>query len=84
MPPPSTELTLHGVHVRAYLATLSPKKRRAYLAEVMRVHEEYEMTVNLYRLRPREHDEATAKARRGALAWSRAMLARFFVFEPGR
>lgn len=81
MPPPTPELTLIGAHMRALLATMPPKKRRAYLRSLMETFEEYEAISNVVRLRGREHDAGVTSARRGAVAWTRAMMAAFFVLD---
>lgn len=81
LPPPSPELTLLGAMLRAHMATLPPKKRRLLLKNLMEVFEEYEATSNVIRLRGREHDAEVTAARRGAVAWTRGMMAAFFMLD---
>jgi hypothetical protein len=79
MPEPSVTLTMMGALLRAHLATLSPKKRRQFLAELMKVFAEYEETANVVRLRSATHDEELTRARREAIAWTRGMMAAFWL-----
>lgn len=67
--------------MRAQLAMMPAKKRRLFLRELMGVFEEYEATSHVIRLRGREHDRAVTQARREAVAWSRAMMAAFFMMD---
>ena len=81
MPPPSAELTLIGVLMRAHLKSLSPKKRRVYLLTVMNTLTEFEDLRRVVRLRSREHDEAVALTRKQATAWARGMTSAFFLSD---
>lgn len=81
MPPPTAELTLIGVLMRAHLKTLSPKKRRAYLITVMDSLTEFEEMRKVVRLRGREHDEAVSETHRQATAWTRGMMSAFLVHD---
>lgn len=81
MPPPSTELTLMGVLMRAHLRSLPRKKRREYLLGVMDALEEFEMNANVVRLRPASFDKEVAATRRQATAWVRGMTASFFMAD---
>ena len=73
MPPTSPELALIGAFVRAHLATMPKRKRAIFMREVFAVFESYDEG-NVVRIRGREHDEAVAKSRRGAVAWTRGMM----------
>lgn len=84
MPPPSAELTMIGALMRAHMACLPPRKRKAFLSELMRVFEEYEATSNVVRLRARSMDGEVEKARREAVAWLRGMMAAFFMLDVDR
>lgn len=84
MPSPSVELTMIGALMKAHLATLPPKKRRAFLAELMSVFSEYEASSNVIRLRSRSHDAEVTRARRGAVAWTRGMMAAFWQLDLDR
>ena len=81
MPPPSVELTLAGVLMRAHMRTLPRRKRREYLLAVMEALEEFEMNANVVRLRPASFDEDVAETRRQATAWVRGMTASFFMAD---
>jgi hypothetical protein len=81
MPHPSPELTMIGALMRAHMASLPPRKRRVFLANLMEVFEEYEGTSNVVRLRSKALDPEVTKARRGAVAWTRAMMAAFFMLD---
>lgn len=79
MPPPSVELTMIGVLMRAHLASLSPKKRAAYLCAVMEALSEFEDLRKVVRLRSREYDEALVETQKQAVAWTRGMTSAFFM-----
>ena len=78
MPPTSPELALIGAFVRAHLATMPRKKRALFMREVFSVFDSYD-TGNVVRIRGREHDEAVAQSRRGAVAWTRGMMSAFLL-----
>lgn len=84
MPAPTVELALMGAIFRAYLQTLSPKKRREFLESLMRVFEQYETDAHVVRLRAALYDGEVKKARRGALAWVRGMMAAFLISDLDR
>jgi len=73
-----------GALMRAHMACLPPRKRKAFLTELMGVFEEYEATSNVVRLRAREMDGAVERSRRGAVAWMRGMMAAFFIMDVDR
>jgi hypothetical protein len=81
LPAPSPELTMIGALMRAHLRTLPAKKRRAFLANLMEVFEEYEGSSNVIRIRGREHDAEVTRARREAVAWARAMMGAFWLLD---
>jgi hypothetical protein len=75
MPPPSVELTLISVLLKAHMATLSPKKQRAFLSSVMDTFEDLENAASVVRMRSPKYDAEVKKARREALAWLRGAIA---------
>lgn len=81
MPPPDVALTALGAHQRAFLKVLKPKDRRRYLDALMETYEEYEGTSNVVRLRDRSFDLDVTRVRRGAVAWTRAMMGAFFALD---
>lgn len=81
LPEPSVELTMIGALMRAHLSCLPPKKRRAFLASLMQTFEEYEASSNVIRLRAKDKDEAVAKSRREAVAWTRAMIGAYWMLD---
>lgn len=84
MPPPSAELAVMGAIFRAHLMTLSPKRRRVFMNCLMQVFEQYETDAHVVRLRAALYDAEVKKARRGALAWVRGMMAAFFLADMDR
>lgn len=84
MPHPTAELTMIGALMRAHMACLPPRKRRAFLANLMEVFEEYEGSHNVVRLRSRALDSEVTRARREAVAWTRGMMAAFFMLDVDR
>ena len=81
MPPPSVELTLLGVMLRAHLKCLPPKKRRVFLENIMETWEELDASANVVRLRGREHDEGVMRTRRQGVAWTRGMMAAYLMHD---
>lgn len=75
MPPPSVELTLMSVMLRAHMECLSPKKQRLFVSSVMETFEAMERAGSVVRMRSPKHDEEVLKARRAALAWVRGAMA---------
>lgn len=70
-----------GAFMRTHIACLPPKKRKLFLAKLIEVFEEYEGTSNVIRLRSRDRDPEVTRARREAVAWTRAMFAAFWLMD---
>lgn len=75
MPPPSAELALLGVLLRAHMETLSPKKQRVFVRTVMDTFDAMERAGSVVRLRSPKYDAEVVQARREALAWVRGAMA---------
>jgi hypothetical protein len=75
MPPPSAELTLISVLLKAHMATLSAKKQRAFITSVMDTFEDLENAGTVVRMRAPKYDAEVLRARREALAWLRGAIA---------
>lgn len=84
MPAPSAELAIMIIWGRAFMLSMPPKRRRAFMRSVVETMAELEETANVVRLRGREHDAAVAMTRRQARAWVRAALAGYFQLDALR
>lgn len=73
MPPPSVELVVLGVILRAQMQTLSAKKQQQFVKAALDTFEAMHRAGNIVRLRSPKHDAEVLKAQREALAWLRGL-----------
>lgn len=84
MPPPSAELAILGVFMRTVIDEMPTKRRAAFMARLYENFGEMGEMDKIIRIRPHAFDEGTRKARRGAIAWARAMLTAHFMIGAKR
>lgn len=87
LPAASPELVLVRVAIEAYLASahLKPRDRaRAFVKTATSILADEESVALAFPIRPATHHEATAKARRGAIALWKHLLPTFMARLPKR